>query len=200
MDARYENDNGMNKWKKIMRSQKMEDNISEDADEEEHRIVVILKALLEEYGSKIDNTYLRQGVTIAEIAKAISELNDIILGISVQLTKLMSDKGKIVDETLIIGTTSSSHQKSTSKKNTHHQYSARLTKLDGVMDPDMVKLAAIHLEGKALLWHQTYVKCQGQVLPIWTHYVEDITARFGEIYDNPMADLKALVQKGLVQD
>lgn len=72
--------------------------------------------------------------------------------------------------------------------------------LGGVVDPDRVKLAAIHLEGKALLRHQTHIKRQGQVLPVWAQYVEDITARFGELYDDPMADLKALIQEGSVQD
>ncbi|KAL8156901.1 hypothetical protein AgCh_001853 [Apium graveolens] len=68
------------------------------------------------------------------------------------------------------------------------------------MDPDRVKLIAIHLEGKALLWHQTYVKRQGQVLLMWTQYAKDITARFGKLYDDPITYLKALVQKGSVQD
>lgn len=35
---------------------------------------------------------------------------------------------------------------------------------------------------------------------MWTQYVEDITTRFGELYDDPMADLKTIVQKGSVQD
>lgn len=72
--------------------------------------------------------------------------------------------------------------------------------LDGVSNPDRVKLAAIHVESKAILWHQTYIKRQGQILSMWTQYVEDITARFGELYDDPMADLKTIVQKGSVQD
>lgn len=198
-------------------------NDGDEAHPDSHRLEVILKALLDEQSSKLDNTYQQQGVTIAENAKAISELNDMILGVPVQLTKLMSDKGKNVDENILIGTTSSSQQRSTPESNSHCQYSASLTKidfprfdgndlkswlykcvqffeLDGVVDPDKVKLAAIHLEGKALLWHQTYIKRMGQILPLWDQYVKDITARFGELYDDPMADLKALVQKGTVQD
>ena len=65
-------------------------------------------------------------------------------------------------------------------------------------DPQRVKLAAIHLEGRALLWHQNYVKGKGVIS--WAQYVQDITYRFGELYDDPMADLKALKQTGTIQE
>lgn len=63
-----------------------------------------------------------------------------------------------------------------------------------------MKIAAIHLEGKALLWHQTYVKREGEINPIWDDYVKDLTIRFGEPYDDPMYELKALRQTNSVQD
>lgn len=72
--------------------------------------------------------------------------------------------------------------------------------LDGIEDPDRVKLVVIHLEGKTLLWRQTYVKRKGHVLPGRNKYVEDITIKFGDLYDDPMADLKVLIQNGTVQD
>lgn len=64
-----------------------------------------------------------------------------------------------------------------------------------------MKLAAIHLEGKALLWHQAYMKRRNHVTPSWEEYVKDLTVRFSQPYDDPMADLKATKQKGKsVQD
>lgn len=72
--------------------------------------------------------------------------------------------------------------------------------LDDIKDPQRVRLAAVHLEGKALLWHQTYIKKCNNLVPPWNKYIEAITIRFGEIYDDPMANLKALKQSGSVQD
>uniref|UniRef100_A0A803N9J9 Retrotransposon gag domain-containing protein n=1 Tax=Chenopodium quinoa TaxID=63459 RepID=A0A803N9J9_CHEQI len=71
--------------------------------------------------------------------------------------------------------------------------------LDNVKEPNRVKLAAIHLEDKLLLWNQTYIKRKNKILPKWEDYM-DITAGFGDIYDHPMADLKALKQTGSVQE
>lgn len=196
-------------------------NDGDDQSTDPHRMEVILKTLLDEHSTRLHNSYQQQGVTITENAKAISDLNDMILGVSLQLNKLVMD-GKPTDEQPN-GHTSSSHLHSTSEKTHYHQYSARLTKvdfpkfdgvdlkswlykcvqffdLDGVQDPDRVKLAVIHLEGKALLWHKTYIKRHDNALPSWNQYVEDITARFGELYDDPMADLKALLQTGTVQE
>lgn len=34
--------------------------------------------------------------------------------------------------------------------------------------------------------------------PTWAKYTEDIHVRFGELYDDPMAELKALLQIGTV--
>lgn len=71
--------------------------------------------------------------------------------------------------------------------------------LDNVNDLQKVmKLAAIHLERSALLWYQSYTKSKGVVS--WSQYVLDITDRFGEVYDDPMADLKALKQTGTIQE
>lgn len=59
-------------------------------------------------------------MTIAENSKDILNMNDMILGVSLQLTKLMADKGKFIEDPVIIGTTSSSHQKSSPDKINHH--------------------------------------------------------------------------------
>lgn len=62
-----------------------------------HRLEVILKALSDEQSNKLDLTY-QQGITIAENAKAILKLNDMIVGVSVQLNKLMSEGGTTNEE------------------------------------------------------------------------------------------------------
>lgn len=187
-----------------------------------HRLEVLLKSLLDEHSSRLDMTCQQQGLTIADNAKAISEINNMLVGVSVQLNKLLSDTERSSSEGGA-GHIPNPNDRPPFERPPYNQYSARLTKvafphfdgtdlkswlykcsqffdLDGVPDPDRVKLAAIHLEGKALLWHQTYVKRRGQMLPGWVKYVEDITARFGELYDDPMADLKALVQTSSVQE
>ena len=65
-----------------------------------------------------------------------------------------------------------------------------------------VKLAAIHMEGKALQWHQSFMKNRNQIEePPWDDYVEALKGRFGErIYEDPMADLKGLIQIGTLQE
>ena len=65
-----------------------------------------------------------------------------------------------------------------------------------------VKLAAIHMEGRALQWHQSYVKNRNkEEEPPWQEYVEALKGRFGErVYEDPMADLKGLVQTGTLQE
>lgn len=41
---------------------------------------------------------------------------------------------------------------------------------------------------------------RNNVLPTWAQYTADITVRFGKLYDDPMADLKALKQTNSVQE
>ena len=65
-----------------------------------------------------------------------------------------------------------------------------------------VKLAALHMEGKTLQWHQSFVKNRNQIEePSWDVYVEALKGRFSDkIYEDPMADLKSLVQIGTLQN
>ena len=162
---------------------------------------------------KLGETNTLNTLNIDKIPRSISDLSDLMMGLSVQITKLVSEKdGEVQNESL-----------STPPRNGNspYPYSTRLTKiefpkfngeglkswlykcnqffeLDNVNDPQRVKLAAIHLEGRALLWHQNYVKGKGVIS--WTQYVQDITYRFGELYDDPMTDLKALKQTGTIQE
>lgn len=72
--------------------------------------------------------------------------------------------------------------------------------LDGIGDPQRVKLASIHLDGKVLLWHQTYIKRKSNVIPPWDQYIKDLTARFGDLFDDPMDELKNLTQTSTMQE
>jgi len=64
-----------------------------------------------------------------------------------------------------------------------------------------VKIASIHLEGKALLWHQSYMKsCPLGQWPNWEKYREAILARFGkQPFDDPLSELMQLRQTGSVE-
>ncbi|KAG8374820.1 hypothetical protein BUALT_Bualt10G0035300 [Buddleja alternifolia] len=54
-----------------------------------------------------------------------------------------------------------------------------------------VKLAALHLEGKALQWHQIFMKSRlTREIPNWEEYIRATSDRFGVLlYDDPMAEL-----------
>ncbi|XP_074282563.1 uncharacterized protein LOC141607104 [Silene latifolia] len=65
-----------------------------------------------------------------------------------------------------------------------------------------VKLVSIHLEGKALLWHQSLMKTRpiGD-WPTWSDYKAAILLRFGTSpYDDPTAEIMNLRQKGSVEN
>lgn len=181
------------------------------------KLEATLKSLMEEQNKKVNDACHSNSLNIDRNTKSISELNDLILGLSVQLTKALADKQNTNE--LTVSPSPSSPPFDRPSPNT---LSSRLTKIDfpkfggddlkswlyrcrqffeidNINDEARVKLAAIHLEGRALLWHQHYMKNRGQVVPSWEQYVKDITARFGDLFDDPMADLKALKQTGSVQ-
>ncbi|WKA01485.1 hypothetical protein VitviT2T_019765 [Vitis vinifera] len=64
-----------------------------------------------------------------------------------------------------------------------------------------VRLAALHLEGKAIQWHQGYIKTRGNEAYLdWSEYVIALNARFGQhVFDDPIADLRNLRQTGSLQ-
>ena len=59
-----------------------------------------------------------------------------------------------------------------------------------------VRMVASHLEGKAIQWHQGYVKTRGpSAYEDWPEYVLALSARFGQhAYDDPLADFQNLWQ------
>ncbi|XP_074287822.1 uncharacterized protein LOC141612975 [Silene latifolia] len=58
-----------------------------------------------------------------------------------------------------------------------------------------VTYVSMHLESKALAWHQAYTKNRTSIVPLgWDEYKVAIFARFGNTHDDPMADLLNLKQ------
>ncbi|OIT05665.1 hypothetical protein A4A49_61683, partial [Nicotiana attenuata] len=74
--------------------------------------------------------------------------------------------------------------------------------VDNTSENSKVKLASLHLEGKALQWHQGYMKNRiTREWPTWGEYVRALFGRFGTVlYDDPMGDLKDLKQISSMQD
>ncbi|XP_071700601.1 uncharacterized protein [Rutidosis leptorrhynchoides] len=70
--------------------------------------------------------------------------------------------------------------------------------VDKIEKEDKVRIASIHMLGKALIWHQNYVKIHGEDVE-WNLYEEAILKRFGTSIEDPLADLKNLRQTGSIQ-
>lgn len=71
-----------------------------------------------------------------------------------------------------------------------------------VPEKGRVRVAAIHMEGKALQWHRGFMNLQGEAAYTnWECYVSALGARFGaQAYADPLADLRNLRQSGSLQD
>ncbi|KAG8376158.1 hypothetical protein BUALT_Bualt09G0034100 [Buddleja alternifolia] len=74
--------------------------------------------------------------------------------------------------------------------------------VDETPSDSKVRLAAVHLEGKALQWHQVFMKSRlTRELPSWETYVRALNDRFGaQLYEDPMSELMDLRQKGTVKE
>ena len=72
---------------------------------------------------------------------------------------------------------------------------------DETADDFKLRIASLHLEGRALQWHQNYMGNKGnQRVLQWEEYIHALSIRFGEaLYYDPMAELKNLRQVGTVQ-
>ena len=64
-----------------------------------------------------------------------------------------------------------------------------------------VKIVTIYLEGKALQWHQSFLRSRlGRGMPKWDEYVAALSVRFGnDLYYDPMVELMNHKQLGSVQ-
>ncbi|KAD2393165.1 hypothetical protein E3N88_40142 [Mikania micrantha] len=66
-----------------------------------------------------------------------------------------------------------------------------------------LRYAAVHLEGRALQWHQSYIKIRGKSLSElpWNDYVRSISTRFASrLIEDAMGALKALNQTSSLDD
>ena len=65
-----------------------------------------------------------------------------------------------------------------------------------------VKIAAMNLEGKALQWHQIFMKSRlTRETLSWDEYVKELSSRFGDsLYDDPMGEPKSFRQTGSIQE
>ena len=63
--------------------------------------------------------------------------------------------------------------------------------LDQVAEIDKVNLVSIHLYDKALLWHTQFMKLHNGFVE-WGVYKQAVLARFGNVYDDPLSELKNL--------
>jgi len=72
--------------------------------------------------------------------------------------------------------------------------------IDAIPGNRRVKIASIHLSGRALVWHQSFMRGFGLgVWPEWEEYKRAIVDRFGVgPYDDPLAELMKLKQGGSV--
>ena len=64
----------------------------------------------------------------------------------------------------------------------------------GVEESNKVQLVMIHLNGKALQWHQRYMKAKGSLKEMqWSVYAGDMRARFHDTeFTDPMFELVCL--------
>lgn len=68
--------------------------------------------------------------------------------------------------------------------------------LDGTPPEMKVRLASLHMVGTALQWHHIFVSNRFGNFPSWPEYIVAVSARFGETYDDPLAELVGLKQSG----
>lgn len=108
------------------------------------------------------------------------------------------------------------------KTNTPRSYSTRLSKvdfprfdgkkvkdwlykcdqfflLDETPPESRVRLASIHLEGVALQWHLNYLRGRFDQYPLWPQYAADVRRRFGDLYEDPLAELIQVKHSSSIQ-
>ena len=71
-----------------------------------------------------------------------------------------------------------------------------------VPEDNKIRRVMMQLEGRALQWHQYYVKANGDLVSIpWVAYLADLRKRFSDSeFSDPMADLVSLKQTNSVED
>ena len=74
--------------------------------------------------------------------------------------------------------------------------------VDQTREEDKIRTIMMHLEGKALQWHQRYMKSQGKPSDVnWTIYVDEMRGRFSENeYSDPMLEIVSLKHISSVEE
>lgn len=102
---------------------------------------MMIKAFIEDYGARIENNNQQQIMRVAENTRAISEISDLLSGLSLQMNQLMADRMKRGDsdnsmmdgrkspiqQTELKSSPSSPQVKLGEMIGNPHQYSSRLT-------------------------------------------------------------------------
>jgi hypothetical protein len=165
--------------------------------------------------------------TIAELNKKVDERHEEVSARLEQLSVGMNEIRQLILSRKNDEEQHSSHRSQPYKGNRqdgpHQHYATRISKidfpkfdgkkmkewlykcdqffaLDATPDDSRVRLASIHLEGHALQWHVNYMKSKFNTYPSWTEYVIDVTQRFGEVFEDPLAELIHVKQTGSVQE
>ena len=73
---------------------------------------------------------------------------------------------------------------------------------DQTKEEDKVRTVMMHLDGKALQWHQRFMKNQGPLTEVnWTHYTKEMRIRFSDNeFTDPMFEIISLRQTQSVED
>ena len=73
---------------------------------------------------------------------------------------------------------------------------------DQTKESDKLRTVMMHLDGKALQWHQRYMKNYGALSEMnWDHYITEMRIRFSENeFSNPMLELVSLKQSSTVEE
>ena len=72
----------------------------------------------------------------------------------------------------------------------------------GIQDADNVQIVMIHLNGKALQWHQRYMRTKGLLKDVkWVDYITNMRARFYNTeFEDPMLKIVSLKQSTTVDE
>lgn len=202
------------------------------------QLEVALQSALDNYNAfidlKIDTLRNQQLMITAESTRAISELSDLVTGLSLEMTQHFAMVGGHKNgppekdtEIVVMGSAGKNlggqknpiqTQLNQNGYNYTHLAKIEFPRFGGddvkswlfrieqfflinqVSEDIKLKLAGLHLESKSLQWHQAFLREKKGEVPTWDEYVEAISNRFREAYDDPMAELMNLKQTGSVRE
>ncbi|GJT02452.1 gypsy/ty3 retroelement polyprotein [Tanacetum coccineum] len=71
-------------------------------------------------------------------------------------------------------------------------------RINNVQEEMKVELATMHVNDRALVWHQQFVRRYGERCT-WELYENEVLKRFGAVFEDHMVELKNLKQTGIVR-